>query len=528
MFPIDLPGDDVKLHKLATIVNDTDHFPAFATETDTIETEAPTEKSVHSESMMKRVRKYKDKNWAPEKNDKKFMACWNDWDNWKDGKTGKDIVNTETAKPGKYGYLRNMLINTKLIKQAFGVGTDFTIEVVNIYEALENLFSLLNQDLNFWNFTVTVDSVEDYRSKIIDDAIADFDFTASTTSQRSQFINEEIKTGVFYFPVWRHDSIVKRQNITAKIPNAMALSTMYGSNTNQLKDFSNPGNQFSEKAGVIAGGLYNNTKDKSKSGLDIAFRNKESRTIGNKSGAANEPLELEGGPELITAGMKAILEESYEARLAKIDTNIKAAAKDKAEESKFIFDEGIPPPLINQMDDEQIAALLKGEREGAPAFRGDEFAKLYSSKYQEDGKIKPEFRRSISYLTTNHGKYTETNSPVVIPLDLELDIDGTGGIYPGNSFHSTYLPKRYQENTVFQMFDVNHRVDSSGWTTSITGKMRATMGKIITGVEFLDELYQKQFKQYLDKAKNAPKKKRADFIDKQKDKKPMNIYKMGK
>ena len=28
------------------------------------------------------------------------------------------------------------------------------------------------------------------------------------------------------------------------------------------------------------------------------------------------------------------------------------------------------------------------------------------------------------------------------------------------------------------MFDVNHKVDSSGWTTSITGKMRSTLGAV--------------------------------------------------
>ena len=45
--------------------------------------------------------------------------------------------------PGKFGYLRNMLINTKLLKQAFGVSGDFTVESINVIEAIESLFSLL-------------------------------------------------------------------------------------------------------------------------------------------------------------------------------------------------------------------------------------------------------------------------------------------------------------------------------------------------------------------------------------------------
>ena len=63
------------------------------------------------------------------------------------------------------------------------------------------------------------------------------------------------------------------QNISAKIPNAMQLSVMYGSNMDQLKDFANPGSQFSQKEGVVMGGLFNTSADKHKEGLDIAFRN---------------------------------------------------------------------------------------------------------------------------------------------------------------------------------------------------------------------------------------------------------------
>ena len=57
-------------------------------------------------------------------------------------------------------------------------------------------------------------------------------------------------------------------------------------------------------------------------------------------------------------------------------------------------------------------------------------------------------------------------------------VDGIGGIIPGNSFHSTYLPKRYQEETLFQAFDVNHRVGSDGWGVTISGKMRSTFNKM--------------------------------------------------
>jgi len=80
----------------------------------------------------------------------------------------------------------------------------------------------------------------------------------------------------------------------------------------------------------------------------------------------------------------------------------------------------------------------------------------------------------------------------LIPLEMELVLDGTGGMYPGNSFHSSYLPQKYKDKTVFQMFDVNHTVNDGGWSTTIGGKMRTTISqtftKIVDDPDLLDDL----------------------------------------
>jgi len=61
----------------------------------------------------------------------------------------------------------------------------------------------------------------------------------------------------------------------------------------------------------------------------------------------------------------------------------------------------------------------------------------------------------------------------LIPIEFEIDVDGTGGMFPGNSFHSSYLSVRYKEESLFQMKGVGHKVDTNGWTTSIKGIIRA-------------------------------------------------------
>ena len=69
-------------------------------------------------------------------------------------------------------------------------------------------------------------------------------------------------------------------------------------------------------------------------------------------------------------------------------------------------------------------------------------------------------------------------------MDLSLTIDGTAGIFPGNSYISKYLPKAWQARPegiqhgggeypiLFQATDISHEISSDGWNTVITGMPR--------------------------------------------------------
>ena len=66
------------------------------------------------------------------------------------------------------------------------------------------------------------------------------------------------------------------------------------------------------------------------------------------------------------------------------------------------------------------------------------------------------------------------NVDPLLPIDFEMEIDGTGGMFPGNSFHSSYLGDSYRRQSVFQMVGVDHTIDSSGWFTTVKGQIRST------------------------------------------------------
>ena len=49
------------------------------------------------------------------------------------------------------------------------------------------------------------------------------------------------------------------------------------------------------------------------------------------------------------------------------------------------------------------------------------------------------------------------------PIELELSLDGIGGIYQRNVFHVSYLPDRYKNFCVFQIMSVDQSVSSGTW-----------------------------------------------------------------
>ena len=68
----------------------------------------------------------------------------------------------------------------------------------------------------------------------------------------------------------------------------------------------------------------------------------------------------------------------------------------------------------------------------------------------------------------------------IIPLELEITIDGTGGIVPGNCFHVDYIPEIYKEFCIFQTLSVDHSVSAENWTSTIKGQIRVAMNKLLT------------------------------------------------
>lgn len=56
---------------------------------------------------------------------------------------------------------------------------------------------------------------------------------------------------------------------------------------------------------------------------------------------------------------------------------------------------------------------------------------------------------------------------VLFPLELTLTVDGISGLVWGNKIMIDYIPKRYIDNSVFQIKNIKHDINTTDWITEI-------------------------------------------------------------
>jgi hypothetical protein len=255
---------------------------------------------------------------------------------------------------------------------------------------------------------------------------------------------------------------------------------MYGSNIDNVKFLDNSPPEVSSIEASALAGLYRNPVDKNLKNLDIALRKENYRKIGSESDS--DDITLNGGTDNVFTFLKLVsnnIKKKYEEKVENINKQLKSSREEKEAREKdekirkleLELNQPFPTPdMLRDSNPEKFNQLIEDGY----------FKSVYDRKYHETGKMRQSFADFISdsVSVTPDKNLTENSKPLLIPMDMELEIDGIGGILPGNSYHSTYLPSRYQEDTMFQIFDVGHKVDSSTWSVSLSGVMRSSFSKM--------------------------------------------------
>ena len=325
--------------------------------------------------------------------------------------------------------------------------------------------------------------------------------------------------GLFEFPIWENGSIVKSQNLSAKLPSRMQMAAMYGSqNVDTSKNKSQRTNDV--LAGEAWGKLFSPNKEgddgktldeikkkryKDLVGGDVDFPSKHNRSFGradanpitNLHVGAGEPGEIES-PIDGTIVYPSIFNEMFAGQAQELQKRIKSSLegediKDDRAWYEKMFDAG------SKEAGTATAAATKvseAKKKWTRDFGGKDESSLdmYMYESQQEAsigknsagvswgtiKMKPEFSAIMkSYFRGDVKGITNKTDPI-IPVELEMEVDGTGGIFPGNAFQSSYLPQRYREICCFQVKGASHTIDSTGWTTTLAGQLRVGLREVET------------------------------------------------
>jgi hypothetical protein len=86
-------------------------------------------------------------------------------------------------------------------------------------------------------------------------------------------------------------------------------------------------------------------------------------------------------------------------------------------------------------------------------------------------------------------------SSPLLDMELDIEIQGIGGITPGNVFSISNLPRQYLDSVLFQATEINHEISDTGWNTTLKGQMRVNISHEIdllkTPVPQIDKIWAK-------------------------------------
>ncbi len=316
------------------------------------------------------------------------------------------------------------------------------------------------------------------------------------------------KANAFMFPSWEQNSIVKSQTINAKLPARMQMAAMYGLNvqkektekgserdigsTNTYDDISAKAwGRFARPIAGTEGMTPEEIKRKSYTDRitgDIDYPSRGNRYFGrydadiqkplligprdaNNTGKWNSPGVVNDGT-IIGDTIKYSLEEGGKSKVLEERNDLTPTGPtDSATQN--ILKAGYSN-FLRQMDVGNTEQSLNFNRMFYTLIEGP----MVGSYFAYHRRLKTEILFQLQSLLRGHGDGVLNNTDPLIPIDFEMEIDGTGGLFPGNSFQTSYLPKRYRKESIFQATGVSHKISNTEWTTTIKGQIRAMSSKV--------------------------------------------------
>ena len=325
------------------------------------------------------------------------------------------------------GILRNVFINVKHLQDSFE-------NVTTLGSALNLLLESFNSSAQIFKLVPMVNVVQNEGQIIFTNADFLPDFLPGTQD-------------VYKFPIRTTESFVKSTNLQSDISSEGAKILLSQRYARQLVNSGNNvsisvSNDIDKKTGAnpTAQAIFDETNSERIAGEVITFEEgippyqfsqlNDGSQFGQKDGDFTKELTMQDG---IDFGVYE--KESVE----KITKNIekKNQQQEKTTETDIKFSIEFPG---NYTPSGQLKAALKEQN----AEETDESGFKQASPYDELGLL---------FLTNT------------------MSMDGIAGIFPGNIYTSNYLPEKFRKEAYFFIQNASQTVDSSTWTTEITGRV---------------------------------------------------------
>ena len=260
----------------------------------------------------------------------------------------------------KYGSIRNVMINVKEIQKAFGIketpdysyvgdifGTDKVNPPNDVKSAMKNLARAFSDNYHgYWNFEIVEDTFNK-NVKVIDrdtvSKLTKFSYTRFKENTNEVASNS---LGIYKFPAFTLNSMVKNQELSFKLPDSMAVTAMYGSKKTGTIDTTQNGSEVN----ILNKNDGDVTYDKNLKNIQASYLvdSVEGHKVGNSNegSVANNRLTLNGSFTILANEVvewwntwSPNLRNSFTAKTAASSWKFWKSADDKKKDTITSYDE---------------------------------------------------------------------------------------------------------------------------------------------------------------------------------------------
>lgn len=390
------------------------------------------------------------------------------------------------------GYLRNVYINLNQIKSVFSTSG------ATIQSGMINLAKVLNSGVKLWNFTID-------KADNVTGAISTFRIVAEQSSEGTEVGDEQDTSpkNSYVFDNFGFNSIVKDISLQSTIPDKFAVVAGFtgarqvgeeDTNEDAINKYFKDGTDDVDDDKFKAAGEFfadaeniNNFNISSDDNIDPDF--------GNPFEFAH--LDEKPTPELSSEGLASTAAigpegERWSHTIPEILENISinssttrfldAFKKKHEEQRKKLETKAWKDVESGKGNVEDIKNLF--------AYDIDKNGnKQYRMPYNSEGELIDSFLRSMKWFLGESPltRFSANNQgPLTMPINVDMTIEGCGGIYPGDMFRLSYLPEIYGQvdysirkpafvkpndimpKTYFSVMGLSHTISAEGWDTQIT------------------------------------------------------------